>query len=168
MSLENCSKNLRGRTAADVTQVVYDSGVCFAALYDFVTYLADLQTGEFYYLYDRVSNDQEGKVLVRKLRPEHIDAIRENLGGNNMGEGLAELQAYEKRTEGDHRFACDYRPEELHLLFDAGTKFSVKIDRSAERLPKHLEPVSNPFHDLPPEFFPSREKMYPGDAPLYK
>ena len=101
---------------------------------------------------------------MRKLRPEHIDAIRENLGGNNMGEGLAELQAYEKRTEGDHRFACDYRPEELHLLFGDGRKFSVKIDRSAAGLPKHLESIAKPFCDLPPDFFPSREKMHPGNT----
>lgn len=103
MSIEDCSKNLRGRTAAGVTQVICNPGVCFAAFYDFVTYLADLQTEEFYYLYARVSNDQEGKVLVRQLRSEDIDAIRKNLGGKNMGEGLEELRAYERRTDGDQR-----------------------------------------------------------------
>ena len=161
MSIESRSKNLPDRFVEDLAQVVYDPGVCFAAFYDFVTYLADLRNKEFYYVYERVPTGQERRVRVQQLRPEDIDTIRENLGGGRMADRLEELRAYERRTEGAHLFACDYRPEELHLRFEDGGKFSVKIDQAGERLPEQLEVVANPFGSLPPEFFPSREEMYP-------
>lgn len=156
-------ENLAKRSAGDVTEVLYDSGLCFGTPCDFVNYLADLQTKEFFYIYTDGRGEERVRVLIRQLNANDIRTIRENLGGNQMGAKLEELEVFEAKTKDDWRTGCDYMPAQLHLVFTDGKKFSVKFDQAQEQLPEHLQLVAAPLDNLPPEFFPSRAKTYPGD-----
>lgn len=121
----NHGESLSDWKAQTVAEVVYDPGACFGTRSDFVTYHANLRTEEFYYVYGAGGTGETHRVLIRKLESGDVEAIRKNLDGDNMGERLEELRAFEEKAEGGYLLCCDYRPEELHLT-------SVEVARPSE------------------------------------